>query len=737
LTRFTLNTQIGKPNLMPNAKQVRQIFIKARVAGSKEFERLARQIGTINKSTKSLSTGFNQLRGVFAAGFFGIGLREITQALDSFQLLEDRIKVFTGSAQSASVVFEQLGNAAAFTATSTESLAQSYNRVALATTELGLSQEEILATTALLQQTFRISGSTTAEATSSTIQLAQGLSSGALRGQELRSVLEQNAVFANLLSKELNITRGQLIKFAESGQITSDRVLNALFNNFESINKQAGGLSLTIGQAFTIALDKAKFALRDLNKEFNITKTVVAGIAFVTENFIEILAPLGAALGILAFPRIVAGLKALGAILFSIKAVIALVVGGVVALAVTWETSGRRIKIVLNDISIAIAEFRLSLNSFINNTANGFFKLIGVGIKVKESLAVPAIKKEIETLNKENKKLSNEIAKINKEAEKNSFENFLKKITEGFNKKGIVAQGTGVFAQLNAEFGRGLDLIQRYRQRLDELKLTEINAQFAAGKITLLQYIEEFVKLNSEVEKLGAFEQVLTGLRLGLNDTFNGLGNILTNVRDATNRTFAQLENQILNFVKTGKFAFADFAQFVLDEITKIIIRLSIIQPLTGAIQSAFVGGGGPQTITPGSTADFTTLNTRQAAKGAVVNSSNILPFANGGIVNGPTLFPLNGQRTGLMGEAGPEAIVPLERGANGKLGVNASGASGGVVVNVNNFTDSQVDVRESVNQNNEREIEVIINRSVAKGIGEGRFDRQFQQNYGLTRRGG
>jgi hypothetical protein len=61
-----------------------------------------------------------------------------------------------------------------------------------------------------------------------------------------------------------------------------------------------------------------------------------------------------------------------------------------------------------------------------------------------------------------------------------------------------------------------------------------------------------------------------------------------------------------------------------------------------------------------------------------------VTPFANGGVVGGPTYFPMAGGKTGLMGEAGPEAIMPLKRGANGKLGVSVEGGSGSVVVNNN-----------------------------------------------------
>jgi lambda family phage tail tape measure protein len=82
------------------------------------------------------------------------------------------------------------------------------------------------------------------------------------------------------------------------------------------------------------------------------------------------------------------------------------------------------------------------------------------------------------------------------------------------------------------------------------------------------------------------------------------------------------------------------------------------------------------------------------SAKGNAFNNGSVVPFANGGIVKGPTVFPMkNGM--GLMGEAGPEAVMPLKRGSDGKLGVSG----GGMNVTINNMAQGvEVNTRQGEN---------------------------------------
>lgn len=77
-------------------------------------------------------------------------------------------------------------------------------------------------------------------------------------------------------------------------------------------------------------------------------------------------------------------------------------------------------------------------------------------------------------------------------------------------------------------------------------------------------------------------------------------------------------------------------------------------------------------------------------AQGGAFTQGKVMPFATGGVVSGPVSFPMRGG-TGLMGEAGPEAIMPLTRGPDGKLGVRAQAGGAQPVTVVMNITTPAV----------------------------------------------
>ena len=146
---------------------------------------------------------------------------------------------------------------------------------------------------------------------------------------------------------------------------------------------------------------------------------------------------------------------------------------------------------------------------------------------------------------------------------------------------------------------------------------------------------------------------------------------------------FKGMEDALTNFVMTGKLKFKELARSVIADLARMIIRQMMFNVIAGLGKFNPLSWFKGKDTTLGNMGDTTTSGwtSTYAADGKVFGSNGIVPFARGGVVDSPTLFPFaNG--AGLMGEAGPEAIIPLKRGRDGKLGV-AGGGGTNIAVNV------------------------------------------------------
>ncbi|MBZ0215940.1 MAG: hypothetical protein K8F25_05270 [Fimbriimonadaceae bacterium] len=98
-------------------------------------------------------------------------------------------------------------------------------------------------------------------------------------------------------------------------------------------------------------------------------------------------------------------------------------------------------------------------------------------------------------------------------------------------------------------------------------------------------------------------------------------------------------------------------------------------------------------------------------ARGGVIGNSMPVPFARGGVISSPTYFPLGNRQTGLAGEAGAEAILPLRRGSDGRLGVATAGGGGQTIINFNVTAQDAESFRRS-----ESQVAAMVQRAVSRG---------------------
>ena len=204
------------------------------------------------------------------------------------------------------------------------------------------------------------------------------------------------------------------------------------------------------------------------------------------------------------------------------------------------------------------------------------------------------------------------------------------------------------------------------------------------GQITLGKGVDQSTRITAE------FEAELARLRQSMLYTNREVGTLTTGIGSGLRRAFEGLAFDGLKLSDALK----GIARSMADTAFGVALK-PIEQALSGAIAQGVNGlmGG----VMP-------------FADGAAFTQGRVLPFAKGGVVSQPTYFPMRGA-TGLMGEAGAEAIMPLRRGADGRLGVATAG--GGRPLNVT-FNVSTPDVAGF--QRSQSQIAAQMGRLLARG---------------------
>ncbi|MCB1359349.1 MAG: phage tail tape measure protein [Maritimibacter sp.] len=200
--------------------------------------------------------------------------------------------------------------------------------------------------------------------------------------------------------------------------------------------------------------------------------------------------------------------------------------------------------------------------------------------------------------------------------------------------------------------------------------------------------------LENSLQDATAFTRAFTGELTRMGATVDTLGTDVSALSSGFSRGVKGAIDGLVDGSSTLSEAFAGLRQSMLDTVYN-----AAVTPVTnhiGGLLSEAVGG---------------LMNAfLPFADGGAFSQGRVMPFATGGIVSGATAFPMRGG-TGLMGEAGPEAIMPLTRGADGRLGVQAQGGARPVNVTMNVTTPDVAGFERSRGQ-----IAAQVGRAISSG---------------------
>lgn len=256
---------------------------------------------------------------------------------------------------------------------------------------------------------------------------------------------------------------------------------------------------------------------------------------------------------------------------------------------------------------------------------------------------------------------------------------------QGLEDRAVAAQGKEIESLISGnealrdqieEIGLTSDQVEKLRiTRLEHKAAMEgealimlQNAEASAAQISSAERSIELLRQQIELRKKAAArtEEISKDPTKGASDALDSYLSKIeqsgTATREAVSQTLGLLEDDLVNSLASGKFSVTRTINFIIAE----FMRLAVVRPLLGSLFSAF----GLSAVSG-------------SANGNAFGPGGPIAFANGGIFDSPTLFKFasgSGMSTGVMGEAGPEAIMPLQRGPGGKLGVRAMGGGGGGV---------------------------------------------------------
>ncbi|HHS9147021.1 TPA: tape measure protein [Enterobacter roggenkampii] len=282
--------------------------------------RLEAGLNRTERSLSSIEGTMSSLTGVAKALIAALSVQQVGAYAQAWQDLSNKLANAVRDSvppfETLADVTERVFDISQKTRSGLDATATLYARLERSTRSYGVSVEDITRLTTIINQGFVVSGSTAEEASNAIIQLAQGLASGALRGDEFNSVNEQGNRLMIALADSMNVSIGALRNMAAEGKLTTEVIVNGLLSQGDKIGQEFAKTTATISQSLEIANN-------NITKFFGENATVKTGVKIFSDSVISLSENLDALSTTLTIVAGVMGARYVGALTMATSAKIA------------------------------------------------------------------------------------------------------------------------------------------------------------------------------------------------------------------------------------------------------------------------------------------------------------------------------------------------------------------------------------------------------------------------------
>ncbi|MEQ5350116.1 phage tail tape measure protein [Proteus genomosp. 6] len=279
---LTLNTANFTNAINRSQRQTEQFGQRIRVS----LQAITVQQERMVSQTAKSSALFTRFASVAASA---LSVRQVINYADGWTELQNRLKLVTESSVELNKATQAVYDIAQKTYQSLDATAQVYQRFADNADRLGLSQQKVAELTETVSKAVAISGASATAAQAALIQFGQALASGQLRGEELNSVMEQTPALAKAIADGMGVSVGELRKKAQDGEMTIEKVIQALERVADSVDKKFATSVTTVSQGFTNLQSAMTKFIGEANQGTGATQLLTTGLSALSNHFSEVM----------------------------------------------------------------------------------------------------------------------------------------------------------------------------------------------------------------------------------------------------------------------------------------------------------------------------------------------------------------------------------------------------------------------------------------------------------------